>query len=887
MSRQSYWFFLGWNWVYSLSYFKNSHGLVVRCVYIPRYQNSFGFTLRHFIVYPPEVYVNSNDGSYTGESIPQSKLGQVTEPVDTIFVKSVREDGPAAHAGLCVGDRVVSVNGEPIVGKSYDQVVHLIQTSASTLCLEVTPKQYDTLQLFYEEKAYRPETNQRPSSIAPPTISNNNSYGVTTNSNHVVSIPVKSSLLVQQQQQHQQQQQQQQHHPKQKQNHSSDPPYPNNYHQVHPPRGKLNHQQLVVKNNHNFYHHYHQQHQQHPHGPGQQGYSSSGPLASYNSSYESVFLPDSHSSLNLGGNMSGNSTFQPSSQQSQQVAGQQQPKPSQTPPQLLSHLPRPTPYKSTVVWSHLSSNQQQQQQQQQQHQQQLQQLQQQQQQQQQQLVQQQQLQQQQQQQLHHQQQLQQYQLQQQQLAKYYGSKSHQPQTYYPFNQRTGVTRGIVEVPSNSNVPSSSNNTQSGGAKSHESILAVSAHEHESSGGNRYGSMECLPTSGADALGSGITGEPSWKNIVGYRYSISTGPDIDYRRESTISLPPAAYNNGYEVKMVDRIRRSTEQKEEFLRRPNQPMLWAPIIPNSAAAAGFPKELYAQPQKFQKVPWPPANVLSSSGGNLQQSASTPVANSAAAGAVGTNPNNNIPRASSASESGRFADSVNQRSSMKNINPDGSGSKIGDWSLSDYGSAKNRLTVVGSGKLHCDPPPDWKPPPSVIIHTTGGGSSVPGSHSHESSTTLKSNSGTTSNDETEYFLQNRNAFAFAQPNLDGTSPSSLPPYTGAPVVVVNNPCNNVLTTRPTPPNSLSLRPEHSHDHEHKKNKSSSSSSSNSSGAKHSRKPRLPTRLDADVILRKRESDPDYDNDRLVRRVSYLKATSSPIDMERKSSSPTSPTK
>lgn len=45
------------------------------------------------------------------------------------------------------GDRVVSVNGEPIAGRSYDQVVHLIQLSPSTLCLEVTPKQYDTLQL--------------------------------------------------------------------------------------------------------------------------------------------------------------------------------------------------------------------------------------------------------------------------------------------------------------------------------------------------------------------------------------------------------------------------------------------------------------------------------------------------------------------------------------------------------------------------------------------------------------------------------------------------------------------------------------------------------------------------------------------------------------------
>jgi hypothetical protein len=36
-----------------------------------------------------------------GENQPQ--IGKVTEPVDTIFVKSVRENGPAEHNGLCVG----------------------------------------------------------------------------------------------------------------------------------------------------------------------------------------------------------------------------------------------------------------------------------------------------------------------------------------------------------------------------------------------------------------------------------------------------------------------------------------------------------------------------------------------------------------------------------------------------------------------------------------------------------------------------------------------------------------------------------------------------------------------------------------------------------------
>lgn len=78
------------------------------------------------------------------------------EPMDTIFVKSVKETGPAHQAGLCtggrylisgifinsqcrllfvlnvfmfvfVGDRLVKVNGESILGKTYSQVIALIQ----------------------------------------------------------------------------------------------------------------------------------------------------------------------------------------------------------------------------------------------------------------------------------------------------------------------------------------------------------------------------------------------------------------------------------------------------------------------------------------------------------------------------------------------------------------------------------------------------------------------------------------------------------------------------------------------------------------------------------------------------------------------------------------
>uniref|UniRef100_A0A8B9F644 Rho GTPase activating protein 23 n=1 Tax=Amazona collaria TaxID=241587 RepID=A0A8B9F644_9PSIT len=92
-------------------------------------QGGFGFTLRHFIVYPPESAVHCStkeeENGNRAAGPPRSRL----EPMDTIFVKSVREDGPAHQAGLRTGDRLVKVNGESIIGKTYSQVIALIQNS--------------------------------------------------------------------------------------------------------------------------------------------------------------------------------------------------------------------------------------------------------------------------------------------------------------------------------------------------------------------------------------------------------------------------------------------------------------------------------------------------------------------------------------------------------------------------------------------------------------------------------------------------------------------------------------------------------------------------------------------------------------------------------------
>uniref|UniRef100_A0A8D2J309 Rho GTPase activating protein 23 n=1 Tax=Varanus komodoensis TaxID=61221 RepID=A0A8D2J309_VARKO len=74
--------------------------------------------------------------------------------MDTIFVKSVKEDGPAHQAGLRTGDRLVKVNGESIIGKTYSQVIGLIQNCEDALELSIMPKDEDILQLAYSQDAY-------------------------------------------------------------------------------------------------------------------------------------------------------------------------------------------------------------------------------------------------------------------------------------------------------------------------------------------------------------------------------------------------------------------------------------------------------------------------------------------------------------------------------------------------------------------------------------------------------------------------------------------------------------------------------------------------------------------------------------------------------------
>ncbi|XP_019740287.1 rho GTPase-activating protein 21-B-like isoform X2 [Hippocampus comes] len=117
-----------------------------------RTSQGFGFTLRHFIVYPPESAVHNSlkDEENGSRGRQRGRL----EPMDTIFVKQVKDGGPAHGAGLCTGDRIVKVNGESIIGKTYSQVIALIQNSDASLELCVMPKDEDILQLAYSQDAY-------------------------------------------------------------------------------------------------------------------------------------------------------------------------------------------------------------------------------------------------------------------------------------------------------------------------------------------------------------------------------------------------------------------------------------------------------------------------------------------------------------------------------------------------------------------------------------------------------------------------------------------------------------------------------------------------------------------------------------------------------------
>nr|XP_057917526.1 rho GTPase-activating protein 21-like isoform X2 [Doryrhamphus excisus] len=148
----------------------------LRTIHLRKNVQGFGFTLRHFIVYPPELSIHNVKDEENGNTVQTWGQASHLEPMDTIFVKSVKENGPAYQAGLCRGDRLVKVNGENILGKTYSQVIALIQNSETSLELSVMQKDEDVLQLAHsQDEPYSGEAHNHPEPLLHYASTNPNS----------------------------------------------------------------------------------------------------------------------------------------------------------------------------------------------------------------------------------------------------------------------------------------------------------------------------------------------------------------------------------------------------------------------------------------------------------------------------------------------------------------------------------------------------------------------------------------------------------------------------------------------------------------------------------------------------------------------------------------
>ncbi|CAM1309539.1 ARHGAP21 (predicted) [Pycnogonum litorale] len=143
-------------------------------------ENGYGFTLRYFVIYPPgskskkkeDYSIECGDESDTllrSTATPPSYDYNVSddnqssdasdlrkgEAMDTIFVKNVKKGSEADRAGLGTGDRIVSVNGQPVTGLPYADVIKLIQCCDGNLQMLVVPKEDDILQQYFSDSAYQ------------------------------------------------------------------------------------------------------------------------------------------------------------------------------------------------------------------------------------------------------------------------------------------------------------------------------------------------------------------------------------------------------------------------------------------------------------------------------------------------------------------------------------------------------------------------------------------------------------------------------------------------------------------------------------------------------------------------------------------------------------
>lgn len=113
-----------------------------RNIVLNRQNGAFGFTLRHFILYPPEVH-----DPVVAKRLAACGLSDFSQPMDSVFVKKVIPQSQADYAGLKEGDRLIAVNGIRVSSQfQFADIVATIQTTPKTLVIQIVPKNFDVLQ---------------------------------------------------------------------------------------------------------------------------------------------------------------------------------------------------------------------------------------------------------------------------------------------------------------------------------------------------------------------------------------------------------------------------------------------------------------------------------------------------------------------------------------------------------------------------------------------------------------------------------------------------------------------------------------------------------------------------------------------------------------------
>ena len=86
---------------------------------------------------PHSVYISAKDVQTANDDLRGSFSGVGIEfniRKDTLHIQSVIKDGPADHAGLLAGDKVVSIDGKPFVGKmvTNEEAMHRLRGPKDT-----------------------------------------------------------------------------------------------------------------------------------------------------------------------------------------------------------------------------------------------------------------------------------------------------------------------------------------------------------------------------------------------------------------------------------------------------------------------------------------------------------------------------------------------------------------------------------------------------------------------------------------------------------------------------------------------------------------------------------------------------------------------------------